>query len=430
MRSIIIFLTIFIFVSGAYAKFTLIKLGVDDNNTVLVTGGIQGDEPGGFMSANLLARGYEITSGSLYVVPNLNMPSIIKRSRGVNGDMNRKFDIISDKDPEKDIVEQIKTLVLEPNITMLVNLHDGSGFYRPKYINPTMNPNRWGNIVIIDQIALDGAIYGDLEKNANKVVERLNDKLLNPIHKYHLRNTRTAEGDKEMLKSLSYFAIKNGKAAYANEASKTLPIHERVYYHLNAVEEYLKLAGIEFKRKFELTPQGVKRALDEDLSVLVCGKFLFYSPKARLGYIPLPSSDELKIDCDNALVALSKNQNEYNIHYGNTIVTRFTPEYFEYSNLVDEISVKIDDDEVKSVKLGQKIVVNSSFMIIPKDKIRANIIGDGTTIVDESGIKITKDMIKSRFSMDKKGQIYRVEFYEISDEKDKFIGMILVEFAK
>ena len=126
----------------------------------------------------------------------------------------------------------------------------------------------------------------------------------------------------------------------------------------------------------------------------------------------------------------SKNQNEYNIHYGNTIVTRFTPEYFEYSNLVDEISVKIDDDEVKSVKLGQKIVVNSSFMIIPKDKIRANIIGYGTTIVDESGIKITKDMIKSRFSMDKKGQIYRVEFYEISDEKDKFIGMILVEFAK
>nr|WP_236842910.1 M99 family carboxypeptidase catalytic domain-containing protein [Campylobacter lanienae] len=430
MRSIIIFLTIFIFVSGAYAKFTLIKLGVDDNNTVLVTGGIQGDEPGGFMSANLLARGYEITSGSLYVVPNLNMPSIIKRSRGVNGDMNRKFDIISDKDPEKDIVEQIKSLVLEPNITMLVNLHDGSGFYRPKYINPTMNPNRWGNIVIIDQIALDGVIYGDLEKNANKVVERLNDKLLNPIHKYHLRNTRTAEGDKEMLKSLSYFAIKNGKAAYANEASKTLPIHERVYYHLSAVEEYLKLAGIEFKRKFELTPQGVKRALDEDLSVLVCGKFLFHSPKARLGYIPLPSSGELKIDCDNALVALSKNQNEYNIHYGNTIVTRFTPEYFEYSNLVDETSIKIDNDEVKSVKLGQKIVVNNSFMIIPKDKIRTNIIGYGTTIADESGIKITKDMIKSRFSMDKKGQIYRVEFYEISDKNDKFIGMILVEFAK
>ncbi|WP_086282855.1 M99 family carboxypeptidase catalytic domain-containing protein [Campylobacter devanensis] len=426
----IAFLTIFIFASYAYGEFSLIKLGIDNNNTVLVTGGIQGDEPGGFMSANLLARGYEITSGSLYVVPNLNMPSIIKKSRGINGDMNRKFDILSDKDPEKDIVEQIKSLVLQPNITMLINLHDGSGFYRPKYINKMMNPNRWGNIAIIDQATLPNAIYGDLEATANKVVKELNKHLLDPKHTYHLRNTHTAKGDKEMLKSLSYFAIKNGKAAYANEASKTLPVHERVYYHLIAVEEYLKLAGIEFKRKFELTPQGVKKALDEDLSVLVCGKFMFYSPKSRLGYIPLSNDGELEFDCDNALVALTKNKDEYNIHYGNKIVTRFTPEFFEYSNLINEIEIRIDEGEPKFVILGQKISAKNSFEIIKRDGVRTNIIGYGTTPVDESGIKISKDMIKSRFSMDKDESIYRVEFYEETDSKDKFIGMILVEFVK
>ncbi|WP_236846988.1 M99 family carboxypeptidase catalytic domain-containing protein [Campylobacter devanensis] len=430
MRKIIAFLTIFIFASYAYGEFSLIKLGIDNNNTVLVTGGIQGDEPGGFMSANLLARGYEITSGSLYVVPNLNMPSIIKKSRGINGDMNRKFDILSDKDPEKDIVEQIKSLVLQPNITMLINLHDGSGFYRPKYINKMMNPNRWGNIAIIDQATLPNAIYGDLEATANKVVKELNKHLLDPKHTYHLRNTHTAKGDKEMLKSLSYFAIKNGKAAYANEASKTLPVHERVYYHLIAVEEYLKLAGIEFKRKFELTPQGVKKALDEDLSVLVCGKFMFYSPKSRLGYIPLSNDGELEFDCDNALVALTKNKDEYNIHYGNKIVTRFTPQFFEYSNLINEIEIRIDEGEPKFVILGQKISAKNSFEIIKRDGVRTNIIGYGTTPVDESGIKISKDMIKSRFSMDKDESIYRVEFYEETDSKDKFIGMILVEFVK
>lgn len=430
MRKIIAFLTIFIFASYAYGEFSLIKLGTDNNNTVLVTGGIQGDEPGGFMSANLLARGYEITSGSLYVVPNLNMPSIIKKSRGINGDMNRKFDTLSDKDPEKDIVEQIKSLVLQPNITMLINLHDGSGFYRPKYINKTMNPNRWGNIAIIDQATLPNAIYGDLEATANKVVKELNKHLLDPKHKYHLRNTHTAKGDKEMLKSLSYFAIKNGKAAYANEASKTLPVHERVYYHLIAVEEYLKLAGIEFKRKFELTPQGVKKALDEDLSVLVCGKFMFYSPKSRLGYIPLSNDGELEFDCDNALVALTKNKDGYNIHYGNKIVTRFTPQFFEYSNLINEIEIRIDEGEPEFVILGQKISAKNSFEIIKRDGVRTNIIGYGTIPVDESGIKISKDMIKSRFSMDKDESIYRVEFYEETDSKDKFIGMILVEFVK
>ncbi|WP_289262974.1 M99 family carboxypeptidase catalytic domain-containing protein [Campylobacter sp.] len=430
MRKIIAFLTIFIFASYAYGEFSLIKLGNDDNNTVLVTGGIQGDEPGGFMSANLLARGYEITSGSLYVAPNLNMPSIIKKSRGVNGDMNRKFDTLSEKDPEKDVVEKIKALVLQPNVTMLVNLHDGSGFYRPKYINKMMNPNRWGNIAIIDQATLPNAIYGDLEATANKVVKELNKHLLDPKHKYHLRNTHTAKGDKEMLKSLSYFAIKNGKAAYANEASKTLPVHERVYYHLIAVEEYLKLAGIEFKRKFELTPQGVKKALDEDLSVLVCGKFMFYSPKSRLGYIPLSNDGELEFDCDNALVALTKNKDGYNIHYGNKIVTRFTPQFFEYSNLINEIEIRIDEGEPEFVILGQKISAKNSFEIIKRDGVRTNIIGYGTIPVDESGIKISKDMIKSRFSMDKDESIYRVEFYEETDSKDKFIGMILVEFVK
>ena len=430
MRKIIAFLTIFIFASYAYGEFSLIKLGTDNNNTVLVTGGIQGDEPGGFMSANLLARGYEITSGSLYVAPNLNMPSIIKKSRGVNGDMNRKFDTLSEKDPEKDVVEQIKSLVLQPNVTMLVNLHDGSGFYRPKYINKMMNPNRWGNIAIIDQATLPNAIYGDLEATANKVIKELNKHLLDPKHKYHLRNTHTAKGDKEMLKSLSYFAIKNGKAAYANEASKTLPVHERVYYHLIAVEEYLKLAGIEFKRKFELTPQGVKKALDEDLSVLVCGKFMFYSPKSRLGYIPLSNDGELEFDCDNALVALTKNKDGYNIHYGNKIVTRFTPQFFEYSNLINEIEIRIDEGEPEFVILGQKISAKNSFEIIKRDGVRTNIIGYGTIPVDESGIKISKDMIKSRFSMDKDESIYRVEFYEETDSKDKFIGMILVEFVK
>lgn len=430
MRKIIAFVAIFIFISNAYGEFSVIKLGTDNNNTVLVTGGIQGDEPGGFMSANLLARGYEITSGSLYVAPNLNMPSIIKKSRGVNGDMNRKFDTLSEKDPEKDVVEKIKALVLQPNVTMLVNLHDGSGFYRPKYINKMMNPNRWGNIAIIDQATLPNAIYGDLEATANKVVKELNKHLLDPKHKYHLRNTHTAKGDKEMLKSLSYFAIKNGKAAYANEASKTLPVHERVYYHLIAVEEYLKLAGIEFKRKFELTPQGVKKALDEDLSVLVCGKFMFYSPKSRLGYIPLSNDGELEFDCDNALVALTKNKDGYNIHYGNKIVTRFTPQFFEYSNLINEIEIRIDEGEPEFVILGQKISAKNSFEIIKRDGVRTNIIGYGTIPVDESGIKISKDMIKSRFSMDKDESIYRVEFYEETDSKDKFIGMILVEFVK
>ena len=157
---------------------------------------------------------------------------------------------------------------------------------------------------------------------------------------------------------------------------------------------------------------------------------MFYSPKSRLGYIPLSNDGELEFDCDNALVALTKNKDGYNIHYGNKIVTRFTPQFFEYSNLINEIEIRIDEGEPEFVILGQKISAKNSFEIIKRDGVRTNIIGYGTIPVDESGIKISKDMIKSRFSMDKDESIYRVEFYEETDSKDKFIGMILVEFVK
>ena len=77
--------------------FDLIKKGEDNNNTLLIIGGIQGDEPGGFVSASVLSTHYEITSGSVWVVPNLNFNSIIERSRGPYGDMNRKFANLSKK---------------------------------------------------------------------------------------------------------------------------------------------------------------------------------------------------------------------------------------------------------------------------------------------------------------------------------------------
>lgn len=38
---------------------------LDDNNTVLIFGGIQGDEPGGFHAASLLLSDYNITKEKL-----------------------------------------------------------------------------------------------------------------------------------------------------------------------------------------------------------------------------------------------------------------------------------------------------------------------------------------------------------------------------
>jgi predicted deacylase len=118
--------------ASRHIDFTIHKLGSDrPGNTLLVIGGIQGDEPGGFNAAALLATQYKIKKGSVWVVPNLNFISIIKRSRGVHGDLNRKFAKLGRSDPEFDTISKVKRIILDEQVDLVLNLHDGSGFYRP-----------------------------------------------------------------------------------------------------------------------------------------------------------------------------------------------------------------------------------------------------------------------------------------------------------
>ncbi|MDY2999623.1 MAG: M99 family carboxypeptidase catalytic domain-containing protein [Campylobacter hyointestinalis] len=433
-----IFIKFFILIICCYVleannlQYSLIKKGTLDDNTVLVIGGIQGDEPGGFLAASLLATEYNITKGSLWVVPNLNFISIIKRDRGIYGDMNRKFDKIKENDPDLKSVNGIQSLIADKNVSMVLNLHDGSGFYRDHYINELENPKRWGNSCIIDQESLEGSKYTDLKGIALRVMDKINQNILDPKHKYHLKNTHTAKGDKEMLKSLTYFAIKNNKSAFANEASKTLPSHQRAYYHLLAIEEYLKVAGVEFERSFELNPQNVKEAIEKEIEVVLFDNKFYLSlnnPRAKIGYVPIPKNTALEYNSTNPLTALIEDKGAYVVHYGNKVLTKLIPEYFNYSDI--ESSVKIEVDGVlKEISLGSKINVKENIKVISRPNVRVNIIGYNSKLKDESDITVNKKDIIRNYSIDKKGKIFRIELYEQTDgANDKFIGMFLVEFA-
>lgn len=271
--------------------FTTIRLG-DAPRAVLVVGGIQGDEPGGFSAATLLATRYEIESGSVWVVPNLNFPSIIKRSRGLHGDMNRKFARLDETDPEFSTVRRIQELIRRPEVALVLNLHDGSGYYRSTYENYLCNPARWGQSVIIDQETLEPGIFmGALAREAAQVTQEVNRALLKPRHVLHVHNTNTAAGDKEMEKSLSYYAVRQGKAAFGLEASKEFPVELRAYYHLSMIEAFLRQAGIRFRRDFALTPEGVRGELRDNLGVSFAENRIFLpleDVRPTINYLPLP----------------------------------------------------------------------------------------------------------------------------------------------
>jgi hypothetical protein len=427
---------IFLFLQNLYAhssdlNFKFIKKGVQDNNTLLIVGGIQGDEPGGFMAASLIATHYEITKGSVWIVPNLNFTSIIERSRGPFGDMNRKFAYISKEDPDYVDVERIKELITKPEVKLIVNLHDGSGYFRKKFIDNYHSPYRWGQSSIIDQVSVNVPVYGNLAEISKEVCEKVNANLIRKEDIYHTHNTKTKLGDKEMEKTLTYFAINNGKAAFGNEASKELPVHERTYYHLLALEKYMHIMGIEFKRKFDLQPLALRDVIDNDIYIS------FYDDKIKIplsdirnyiSYFPTKKDGTIDFKPSSPVMTVIKNSNStYSIHYGNRRLSILEPDYLDVSEKKEDIKFKIDGEE-KQIKIGSLVDVSNSFLVYPND-YRVNVIGYvNKAHKNESGLEIEKDEILQRFSLDVKGQIYRVEFYNKDD--NKFAGMVLVKFPK
>ena len=415
--------------SASVLDFDTFRLG-NGRDTVLVIGGIQGDEPGGFSAANLLATHYEIEEGSVWVVPNLNFPSIIKRSRGLYGDMNRKFAVLDEKDPEFATVRRIQELIDDPAVKLVLNLHDGSGYYRPSYEDSLRNPSRWGQSVIIDQELLPNTDFmAELNQAAEQAAYAANAGLLRDIHKVHVHNTRTVEGDREMEKSLSYYAVRQNKAAFGLEASKELPVAERTYYHLRMIEEFLRMAGVKFKRSFELSPAGIDKALKENLGVSFAGNRIFLpldNARKNINFLPLAKNGlERPITSKPimAVVPCDKEKGALCVHYGNRLISIIRPSWHDTEENLDAMRVMVDGKE-KLAPFGQIINVSEDIKILREPGFRVNAIGFDKGLKDESEVKLKLRDFEKRFSLDKDGSLFRVEVYK----GDNFAGMFLIFF--
>ncbi len=418
-----------LFVQAQQWDFTLHKhKSVQPGPTLLVIGGIQGDEPGGFNAASLLVTDYVIHSGEVWVVPNLNFESIIKRSRGVHGDMNRKFKGIRQNDPEFKLVEKIKSIIKDEQVDIILNLHDGSGFYRPRYVDKLRGPQRWGQSLIIDQTELDGVRYGRLDSIARIITQQANLRIKNKEHRYHIKNTETRSGNVEMEKTLTYYAIQNGKAAFGIEASKSFGTHYRAYYHLQLIESFMQYLGINYERDMELSIKTVKNRIDNNVKLALYERKMFFdmrNVRDRLRYVPMKKGEPLTISGSNPLIAVLDNKRYYNVRYGNRSVTKLLPQYFDFDSSIDSISLSVDG-VTKQVMLGDIVAVDKRFQVNQLDGYRVNIIGfTKKGYASEHGLPISKRDIKSKFSVDKHGKLFRVEIYK----KNQFCGMVLVDFG-
>lgn len=195
----------FTFFQGTQYPFTVIHLrGEAPGPTVLVQGGIQGDEICGAVTAQLLSRA-RVLSGNLIVVPRANILSIHLAKRAVNVDMNRRFDRDYNSYYEDRVARVIRFLLARCD--GLVHLHEGSGFYRPVYRDALHGPKRYGQSIIIDAERHEGVDMGALVRD---VLAELNPRVQPARYRFELFDTRTYENDSpylEMRKSLTYYAL-------------------------------------------------------------------------------------------------------------------------------------------------------------------------------------------------------------------------------
>ncbi len=220
--------------------------------TVLIFGGIHGDEPGGYFSSEILSR-IKLDKGRLIIVPRVNYPSIMMNRRQLHGDMNRKFVPQEDpKDPDAAVVKVLKELMAEADV--FVNQHDAHGFHRETYINKLYNPTRYGQSIIIDaprfySKKLKKEIL--LAEIGKRIMLRVNRQIKNEKHHFGFWDHNSVSKSTKftaMRKSATYYALTTHSIpAFGLETSKELPtLSHKVKYQLLMLKEILVEFGLEF----------------------------------------------------------------------------------------------------------------------------------------------------------------------------------------
>ena len=235
--------------------------GSQKGNTMLIIGGMH-NEPGGYLTADKYVD-ISLEKGNLIVVPRANFGTIVQDQRGINGDMNRKFaQNKKPRDYDEIIVEKIKQLMAESDVVL--NLHEGSGFYIETYVDKLRNPMRFGQSIIAD----DDVYYSNKKNNYIINLEELAKEILNTVNKkinderYYFRfnNHRTSEEDsphKEQRLSATYYALTNLEIpAFGIEVSQELPNIEMKIKHMSWVIN-------EFMSKFSIIPEYPGADIDE-----------------------------------------------------------------------------------------------------------------------------------------------------------------------
>jgi hypothetical protein len=190
--------------------------------TLMVIGGMHGDEDAGYNTAGRLTRAV-VSRGKLVVVPSANQPAIARHTREVNKDLNRCFPGVEHAAAEDGLAWEIMDLARANDVDLLLNLHAAYQFIH-------VDPSGMGQTFVFDDGALTG-LGGQAAGQANLSIGDWVEQfslLLRPIPS-----------------SVTYEVFyRQGKPAFGIEACVLLDLGRQVRDQMLAIRAFAEQAGL------------------------------------------------------------------------------------------------------------------------------------------------------------------------------------------
>jgi len=190
----------------------------------------------------------------------------------------------------------------------------------------------------------------------------------------------------------------------------------------------MQQTGIHFTRDFSLTPDDVRQIIKKDALISFADgriQLELNNMRPTINNVPLPKQETIGYATRNPLITLRQAEQRYRIHYGNNRLAFITPSYVELDNSIDAVKMSIDG-RPQEIPFGTIIPVSRNFTVATQKGYRVNVVGfpkpknqqgDGHTTINLR-------QLNRKYSIDKAGQLYRVEIYR----DERFSGMVLVDF--
>lgn len=197
--------------------------------TVLIQGGIHGDEPAGTYALEAMLKTITIRNGTLIVIPRLNAPALEEERRYIHHDLNRSFGDPDRRRPYEyalanDLVAFARTLKLD----YMVTLHEAHWLFDPAVARSLGQTLCYG-------VQPEPALLDDWLK-------RLNAGVTAPQQRFNAKYFPIPTSSTEVM--VAELKLKGG---FCVETWRNLPLDRRIAYQRAAVETFLQTVGIDYR---------------------------------------------------------------------------------------------------------------------------------------------------------------------------------------